>query len=265
MKVLGIVSSPRRDQGLSHKVMSAVLAGARSAGAETETIYLVDDDPQYCVHCGYSCFADGDCARDVEATIHSQRVSAADALVLAVPVYCWQPNGIAASFFDKVRLATGPWTRDEQHGRPALGIAVAGGTGTGVYPALQSIYSWFCLWKYRPLDPLPVTRFNIRRVLDEAGGHGEALARFTPQPYAGVWEEMLTYDRLPAMSYGRVEEFRWLAEQAALGLEERGERLDLIQEVRRLLEAGRACAERQDTEGEAQQVVAAYLAGREGW
>ena len=38
-----------------------------------------------------------------------------------------------------------------------------------MFPVLQSIYAWLCCWGYRPLDPLPVTRYNLARVLDEAG------------------------------------------------------------------------------------------------
>jgi hypothetical protein len=243
-------------------VVSRVLEGARVAGAETETLYLIDAEPEYCIHCGHGCFAKGDCIQEEGATARSRQLEAADALVVCAPVYCWQPNALTVALFDKARLMTGSWNRGTQHGRPALGIAVAGGTGTGVFPALQSIYAWLCLWKYRSLDPLPVTRFNLERVLDEAESLGWTLAERATQPFDGVWEQMLTYDRLPYMDYGRVDEFRWLAEQIAIGLEARGERSGAI---RQALDQANACAARGDRKGEAKRCIEAYQAGREAW
>ena len=145
MKVLGIIGSPRRERGLSHRITSAVLEAASSSGAETELLYLADGEPEFCIHCGHACFEEGDCLQEAGATEHSLKVSEADALVICAPVYCWQPSGLMATFFDKTRLSTRPWNRGEQHGRWGLKIAVAGGSGTGVFPALQSMYSWLCL------------------------------------------------------------------------------------------------------------------------
>ena len=164
--------------------------------------------------------------------------------------------------FDKLRLTSGPWSREDQHGRPALGIAVAGGTGTGVFSALQSIYAWLCLWKYRPLDPLPVTRFNYDRVLADAPALGRALVEQPSQPFAGVPELLLTYDSLPYARYGRVDEYRWLAEAIAAGPDREG---GAARSVQRLLDAGHDRAAQGDPEGAAQHFVQAYLTGRERW
>jgi NAD(P)H-dependent FMN reductase len=259
MKVLAVVSSPRRDRGLSHRVVSEVLSGARAVGAKTDTLYLADEDPEYCFHCGHPCFREGNCIQEEEATHRSRQVDAADALVFCAPVYCWQPNGMAVAFTDKTRLRTGSWHRGSQHGRPALGIAVAGGTGTGVFPALQSIYAWLCLWKYRPLDPLPVTRFNLDRALAGAPSLGRALAERPAQPYEAAWDLMMAYDHLPYVDYGRVDEFRWLAEQIAAGLESRGGNARVVAEVRRLLE------DRDDDGGQARSCVQAYQIGAAAW
>ena len=251
--------------GRSHELVTALLSGAAAAGAQTEVLYLIDDEPMYCIHCGHACFSDGDCIQEVEATMRSRRVAAADALVVCAPVYCWQPSGLTVAFFDKLRLMSGPWNRGTQHGRPALGIAIAGGTGTGVFTALQSIYAWMCLWKFRPLAPLPVTRFNWEGVLSGAPALGQALAEYTPQAFEGTWEALLTYDRLPYMDYGRVDEFRWLAEQTVSGLEARGEGGEALGEVRRLLYEARVHSAQGDAESAAQKSVAAYRLGAGMW
>ena len=261
MNVLGIVGSPRRERGRSHQVVARVLEGAQAAGAQTELLYLVDEQPAYCIHCGYNCFTEGDCAQEPEATVRSQVVEGADALVLCAPVYCWQPNGLTVALFDKMRLGTGPWNRASRNGRSALGIALAGGTGTGVFPALQSICAWLCLWKFRPLDPLPVTRFNLPRILEDAAGYGKTLAESTPEPFDGVADLMLTYDSLPYMRFGRIDEFRWLAEQTAAALQSNDARRAQMETVNRLLAEARACRAAGDRAGEAQRIIEAYQEG----
>ena len=117
MNILGIVGSPRRERGIGHRLVARALEGAQSAGAETELLYLVDEHPQYCIHCGHGCFQEGDCAQEGQATARSRRIESADALVLAAPVYVWQVNGLTAAFLDKLRLEPGSWVRGKEHGR----------------------------------------------------------------------------------------------------------------------------------------------------
>jgi hypothetical protein len=167
--------------------------------------------------------------------------------------------------FDKVRMATGSWRRGTQHGRPALGIAVAGGTGTGVFPALQSIYAWLCIWKFRPLDPLPVTKFNLTSVLEGAEAHGRTLAERPPEPFEDLADQMLTYDAVPYLDYGRIDEFRWLAEQTAAALQASGRDEKRVEEVKRQLDEAADCGNRGDRTGQAQRIVQAYQAGAGAW
>jgi multimeric flavodoxin WrbA len=265
VNVLGIVGSPRRERGRSHEIVSAILAGAEAAGATTELLYLIDEKPQYCIHCGHDCFGEGDCVQEPAATQRSERVSDADALVVCAPVYCWQPNGLTATLFDKVRLTSKPWNRGTPNGRPALGIALAGGTGTGVFPALQSIYAWLCLWKFRPLDPLPLTRYNMDRTLAQADTLGATLATQDARPFAGTAELMVTYDGLPYMDYGRVDEFRWLAQQILAGLRTRAAAAYAAEEVGQLLGQAETRAAEGDAVGEMQHILDAYLRGRSAW
>ncbi len=265
VKVLGIVGSPRRERGLCHQLVARTLEGARAVGAETDILYPIDERPEYCIHCGHHCFDTGDCAQDEGAAGRSQQLDAADALVIAAPVYIWELNGLTAAFLEKLRLAEGPWIRDIQHGRHALGIAVAGGSGTGVFPALQALYASLCHWKFRPLDPLPVTRFNLDRALEEAEARGRALATLPRRPFEHVGDLLLAYDLLPMMSFGHVDEFRWLAEQIAAGLAARGDRPGTVAEIARLLEEGRACAARGEQAAAARAWAEAYRAGLRAW
>ena len=139
MNILAINGSPRREKGNTEKVLAAILSDAESLGHATETVYLADEKPEYCTHCGGPCFTDGRCAREPGATSRSQKICRTDALILGAPVYCWQPNALTCALFDKFRIPNGTWVDSSKPGIPAMGIAMAGGTGTGVFPALQSI------------------------------------------------------------------------------------------------------------------------------
>jgi NAD(P)H-dependent FMN reductase len=255
MLVLGIVGSPRRERGLSRRVVTSVLSGAQAADAETQILYLIDEEP---------------------TGVRSQAVAEADALVVCAPVYNMQVNGLTVStLFDKAKLVKrvnagrmddNYWNGALDGGRPALGIAVAGGAGGGVFAALQSIYAWLFVWGFRPLDPLPVTQYNLARVLDEAPVLGETLARRTPQPFEGVsWDKSLFYDDLPYLDFGRVDEQRWLAEQITEGLKARDGDGACVSEIERHLDRGRACAAKADRRGAAQSHIQAFKAGYFAW
>jgi multimeric flavodoxin WrbA len=265
MKVLGIVGSPRGAQGLGHRVVMRVLEGARAAGAETEIFCLMEQRPEYCTHCGHRCFELGDCAQDERAAQRSQLVSAADALVLSAPVYVWQVNGLTAAFLDKLRLTAGSWVRGVEHGRPALGIAVAGGSGTGVFPALQALYSSLCHWKYRPFPPLPVTRFNLERACAEAFALGQQLAQSRPLEFQDTAELLMAYDEIPFLRYGHSDEFRWLAEQVAAGLATKEGGGEWAQAIRNTLAEGYALAKQGDAPAATRCFVAAYRLGLSHW
>ena len=94
---------------------------------------------------------------------------------------------------------------------------------------------------------------------------GRVLAESEPRPFEDTWESLLVYDRLPTVDYGRVDEFRWLAEQIVAGLEARGEGGEPLGEAKRLLHEARVHVTQGDVEGEAQKVVAAYRLGAQIW
>jgi multimeric flavodoxin WrbA len=265
MRLAGIIASPRKSRGWCYEIVSRILSAAKRKGAETEIMFLMDEKPQYCIHCGHPCFSDGTCIQEEAATFRSQRIDRADAIVLAAPVYCWQPNALTGALFDKYRLQSGPWNRVMDNGRPALAIAVAGGTGTGVFNALQSMVSWMCLWKYRPFEPLPVTRFNYRRVLEDAPGIGERMAAAKAKPFREIWELIAAYDSLPYMDYGHADEFRWLSEQALTGLRGEGCGESVLRELETLSGKAMLAQKKSQRDRAAEYAVQAYQAASRLW
>lgn len=208
MVVLGIVGSPRKN-GRTNRLIDAALAGARSSGAEIMKIYLVDYEVKPFTGSGGSREAFQYCPEEL-----SRLCEEADAIALGAPVYWGDINGLTKDFMDTVRISN-------SNGKPALGVAIAGGTGKGLISGVQSIYHFFYHRQMRGIDPTPVSRFNIQEALERLKESGARLARFSKEemPFHGKtrderWPEVLAhYATLKYMRCGPVDEFVMLAEQ----------------------------------------------------
>jgi multimeric flavodoxin WrbA len=208
MLVLGIVGSPRKE-GRSNSLVEAALRGAAAQGAQVQRIHLIDYDIRPFASQGGA--ADG--VRFVPAEL-CDLCEQADALVVGAPVYFGDINGLTMDFMDSVRIRN-------ENGKPALGIAIAGGSGKGLFSGVQSIYHWFYHRQMRAIDPTPVTRFNMEAALaalPESGARLVELAR-EPQPFPGAgredrWAEIVAYYAgLPYLDQDPVDEFLTLAQQ----------------------------------------------------
>lgn len=214
MKIIGIACSPHR-RGMTAELLDRALGGARAAGAETSVVRLADEALAPCRGCGGNCWETGACATGPDTAELRRRLNEADGIVMAVPVYCWQMNGLAHLFIDRMRWDTGS-VLEHRNTRAAMGIACAGGSGTGCVMALQALYRYFYNWAFHGVAPLPVTRFNFARALDEARRGGEALAgaiREGIRPHAGLGEAMAELGSLPYMDCAPEDELRLLVEQ----------------------------------------------------
>jgi multimeric flavodoxin WrbA len=258
MKILVINGSPRRESGNTERILSAISASAAENGNEISVMYLADEDPEYCTACGHGCFADGSCALEEGATTRSLRIRDADALLIGAPVYCWQPNALTCTLFDKFRIPHGTWVDDSTPGIRAMGIAVAGGTGTGVFPALQSMYAWLCAWRFSPTDPVPVTRYNLDRVIGRADELALALTRKQEPAFNARWNHMHLFDQLPYMSFGRIDEYEWLAHRMIEYLADAGSNLMERREAHEFLDRAVTAEKELNREERARLVMSAF-------
>lgn len=180
-RILGIVGSPNK-KGRTGQLVNNALSGAASAGAETDVMYLTDEDIQPCRGCKVQkCWQDGICKLDESVEPRNQRLKEADGVVFGAPVYFHDINGLAKDFIDKVRI---PPRGGGLHtlflptnGKPAFAITIAGGTGKGALTSLGAIH-WglFLPCGFRGLEPVPATPFNFEQALAEANKRGNALA-----------------------------------------------------------------------------------------
>lgn len=208
MLILGIVGSPRRN-GRTAQLVRAALEGAAAQGAQTRQICLVDYAVRPFTGQGNAEEAETFCPETLSLLCEE-----ADALVLGAPVYYGDINGLTKDFMDTVRIRN-------SNGKPALGFAIAGGSGKGLLSGVQSIYHWFYHRQFRAIDPTPVSRFNMEealRALRESGARlvGEVAKA---QPFPGRarddrWADVLAhYATLPYFNADPVDEFILLARQ----------------------------------------------------
>jgi multimeric flavodoxin WrbA len=208
MLVLGFVGSPRKN-GRTNQLVNAALRGAAAAGADTRKLYLADYAIVPFLGSGGSTEAFGYGPEEL-----SQLCGEAGAIVLGAPVYWGDINGLTKDFMDTVRTPG-------ENGKPALGIAIAGGSGKGLLSGVQSLYHFFYHRQMRATDPTPVSRFNMAEALGALEASGARLAEMAadPQPFPGEerdqrWGAVLAhYCTLPYLNCDPLDEFVMLAEQ----------------------------------------------------
>ena len=163
MVVVGIVGSPQKN-GRTNSLIDAVLEGAESRGVETKKVYLIDYDVKSYKGSEGSSEGFTYCPEEL-----SRLCNGSDALVLGAPIYWGDINGLMKDFMDTVNI---PITS----GKPALGVAVAGGSGRGMVSGVQSLYNFFFHKQMMAIDPTPVSRFNMQESLEELKMSGTRLA-----------------------------------------------------------------------------------------
>jgi multimeric flavodoxin WrbA len=184
MRVLAIQTSPNED-GLTASMAKAAMEGAKAAGAETELVHLCTLDIGVCQQCGQSwgkCREEGNCTIEDDLNSVRDKIAAADALVLATPVYFGDVYEVFKCFFDRLRRCqfAGPEERKVE-GRWILSIAAAGGRGGGGPTCLVSMERYYSHMGMRSFDQLIATRRSREYMLKAARGAGEALVRYVEE------------------------------------------------------------------------------------
>ncbi len=140
MKAL-ILSGSRNRQGQTARCIKAVQKGLAAGKAESEVIFLVEQQIERCRMCDPDGW--GLCRRESRCIIEDDcpkiigKVKAADVLVFANPVYFSDLSESMRSFLDRYRRTlfkpgkAPPPGFGMSGGTPAVGISYAGGSGNG--------------------------------------------------------------------------------------------------------------------------------------
>lgn len=106
MKVLGIAGSPRRG-GNTDILLTEMMRGAESTGAETKTIVLSKLKIEPCRHCD-SCLKNGCCIIQDDMQDIYKELGEADRIVLASPVQFMGPTAHVKAMIDRCQVI---WAR----------------------------------------------------------------------------------------------------------------------------------------------------------
>ncbi len=122
MNVLAINGSPHGAQGNTDVLVQAFLAGARDAGAETDTVYATDLEIRHCTGC-FSCWTrtPGSCIHDDDMPELLERIRRTDVAVLASPLYGHMVTGLMKDCIDRMLPLSHPAMvrTDDGYGHPA--------------------------------------------------------------------------------------------------------------------------------------------------
>ena len=189
MKITAIYGSPRR-QGNTSQLLQSAVAGARSAGAEVTEIVLRDLKLSPCLEI-YACRKEGSCAIKDDFQFLSAALLAADATILASPIFFYTVSAQTKIMMDRCQslwvkkywLDQQPLGRSENP-KPGLFLAVGASGGAQLFAGAKLSVKYFfdtfdtALWRsltYRGLDGATEI-FEHPEYLDQAHRAGVELA-----------------------------------------------------------------------------------------
>ena len=99
-KILIVSASPRKG-GNSDLLCDQFMRGAKEAGNQTEKIFLRDKRINHCVACGTCQGNGGNCVQKDDMAEVLDKMTAADVIVMATPVYFYSMNGQMKTLIDR--------------------------------------------------------------------------------------------------------------------------------------------------------------------
>lgn len=148
MKVLGIYGSPRIG-GNSHILMDEVLRGAKSVGADVNTVLSSILVISGCRECG-GCDSTGRCVVNDEMQQVYPKLREADVIILSSSIFFYGLPSQLKAIIDRAqaewnrrRLAKGPEERKEYHGGRGYLIAVGATKGKNLFEGVKLTAHYF--------------------------------------------------------------------------------------------------------------------------
>lgn len=161
-KILAINASPNTD-GLTAACAKEFLAGAEAEGAEVELVHLCQLQIRHCQQClqGWgNCRAAGRCVIVDDFAGLRDKLLAADAWVLATPVYFGDLSESAKAFTDRLRRVHIGDEGKRLQRKDFVALAAAGGSGGGISTCLMMLDRLAQHTGMRVVDLVGITRRN---------------------------------------------------------------------------------------------------------
>lgn len=123
MKLITLIGSPHGQKGSTARLAAEVIAGARSVGAENETVILKGDTVKPCRGCDV-CHVKGRCVQKDEFSGLLDKIYAADGLILGSPNYIFSVSAQLKAFMDR---CCGPVHCQSFTGKFGVSVVTSGG------------------------------------------------------------------------------------------------------------------------------------------
>jgi len=179
VKVLAVLGS-RNPEGRTARAADALLRGAQQAGADVERVFLTGLTVERCRQCderGWGeCRQAGRCVIEDDFASVVERISLADAVVFANPVYFGDLSESMKAFLDRLRRVTRHEAgKAKVAGKPAVGVCVAGGGGGGAPNCCMLMERVLATCGFDVVDMVPCRRQNLEMKLEVLGVVGRWL------------------------------------------------------------------------------------------
>lgn len=123
MKLISLVGSPHGEKGSTARLMKLVNEGARSLGAENETIVLKGDSVLPCRGCDV-CHVKGSCVQKDRFNEILDKLHEADGILLGSPNYIFTVSAQLKAFMDR---CCGPVHLQSFRGKFGVSVVTSGG------------------------------------------------------------------------------------------------------------------------------------------
>jgi multimeric flavodoxin WrbA len=181
MRIL-MISGSRNPAGQTARAADAMLQGAADVGSAVERVFLPTQAIERCRQCddrGWgTCKSEGRCTIDDDAFAQIvQKIRAADAVILATPVYFGDMSESMRAFTDRLRrICTHEAGRVGIEWKPAAVLCVAGGGGGGAPTCCVSLEKVTARCGFDIVDMIPARRQNLEAKLERLRLAGAWLA-----------------------------------------------------------------------------------------
>jgi len=191
MKVM-MISGSRNTAGRTAQCANAIAKGLAEAGAASELVFLPVMKIERCRQCeadGWGiCRREGRCVINDDFAGLLEKMKAADAVVVANPVYFRDLSDSMRSFLDRVRRLKFMQPDRPMEGKPAVGVCLAGGSGNFAPSAGYILDTVLQMCGFDVVDMINVRRQNLDIKLPMLEATGRWLAT---KPTSGPMPTMI--------------------------------------------------------------------------